>query len=626
MRRQTFPIGMFTYHQIRGAGFRAWQQNLAALSFFIIVTTTMLYPVVLNFSKLPAGGDIYEYIWKLWWFKHALIETGQSPWIAPHIYYPHGYLLSYGETTPLNTILGLPLTWLLGEYRAFNTLLLLSTILSGFTTFLLVREITDSVWAGLLAGIIFAFAPYRRVRFLHLNLLSTQWLPLIFYFLERFVRTRKPKYALGGGIAFGLNALASWYYAVAAGVLTLAWGIVRLFSHRDVVRGKEIRSASLWEWQGLVLFVVAAGILIVPFVIPYLAVANDPDTAIPLENTNFYSASLSDYLIPTPFHPLWGDLVRGHLLPHLEKGEFIIGWGFVAWLFGLYALRWGDREVIRPWLYVTLVALILSLGLTLHIAGRQVVIPAPDNVVATVNRILNTISLNFSLTHEPFTIGRAKGLVIPMPALFLRWFVPVVGKLRTWARFGQMALFGVAVLAGLGATTWHRREVEPQSSLNRQRMAWAIVLGVALFELWWAPVKMQNPITPRPVDLWLADQGGHRAIIEYPLASAFTSRQFIYTRFHGRPIVHGYATYFTFLFSRRHPELLDFPSQAGLAQLSEWDVQYVLIETAPPYTQQARASLTQIEQEPCLRKVNTQDSIEVYELEGCDQFPRFDCE
>jgi hypothetical protein len=93
----------------------------------------------------------------------------------------------------------------------------------------------------------------------------------------------------------------------------------------------------------------------------------------------------------------------------------------------------------------------------------------------------------------------------------------------------------------------------------------------------------------------------------------------MYTRFHGRPIVHGYATYFTFLFSRRHPELLDFPNQASLAQLSEWDVEYVLIETVSPYTQQARTILTKVEQEPCLRKVNTQGSIEVYELVLCQR-------
>jgi len=603
------------------------------LLFFTVVTGVMLHPVVLNFSKLPAGGDVYEYIWKLWWFKHTLIETGQSPWVAPHIYYPFGYLLSYGETTPANTVLGLPLTLFLGEIRAYNSLLLLSTILSGFTMFLLVRETTGSFGAGLLAGTIYAFAPYRRVRFVHLNLLSTQWLPLTFYFLQRFmnplkkvaprpvlgpnprtrgrvrelfsgesfIRTERLKWAVGGGIAFGLNALASWYYAVAGGVSVLVWALACSFSRPEMLRRKR-------TWQGAGVLVAVAGLLIVPFALPYLPVVSDPDTLIPMENTNFYSASPGYYLLPSPFHPLWGNLVRKHLLPRRDWGEFILGWGFVAWLFALYALRWADRKTTRPWLWITLVSLILSLGLTLHLAGRQVVLPAPHDVVLGVNRILDTVSLN-SLKHEPFSLGRGDGLVIPMPALLLRWFVPLIGSVRTWSRFGQMALFGVAVLAGMGVAAWQRREVGP-----RRRGAWAVVLGLALFELWWAPVTMHEPITPRPVDRWLAAQEGDRPIIEYPLDSAFRPQQFIYTWTHGRPIVHGYATYFTFLFSRRHPELLDFPSPASLARLAEWGVQYVLIETAPPYRPQAQAILTKVAQEPCLRKVTTQGSIEVYEL------------
>ena len=573
----------------------------------------MLYPVMLNFSKLPAGGDAYEYIWKLWWFKHALIENGQSPWVAPHIYYPFGYLLSYGETTPANTVLGLPLTLFLGEIRTYNSLLLLSTILSGFTMFLLVRETTGSLGAGLLAGTIYAFAPYRRVRFVHLNLLSTQWLPLTFYFLERFIRTERLKWAVGGGIAFGLNALASWYYAVAGSVSALVWALVCAFSRPEILRRKR-------TWQGVGVLVAVAGLLIVPFAIPYLPVVSDPDTLIPMENTNFYSASPSDYLLPTPFHPLWGNLVRQHLLPRQDRGEFILGWGFVAWLFALYALRWADRKTTRPWLWISLVSLILSLGLTLHLAGRQVVLPAPHDVALGVNRILDTVSLN-SLKHEPFSLGRRDGVVIPMPALLLRWFVPLIGGLRTWSRFGQMALFGVAVLAGMGAAAWQRREVGPDRSPLRQRAAWVAVLGLALFELWWAPVTMREPITPRPVDRWLAAQRGDRPIIEYPLDSAFQPQQFIYTWTHGRPIVHGYATYFTFLFSRRHPELLDFPSPASLARLAEWGVQYVLIETAPPYRQQAQAILARVAQEPCLRKVSTQGSIEVYELKACSFRP-----
>jgi len=375
----------------------------------------MLYPLLLDFSsKLPAfGGDIYEYVWKLWWFKHSLLETGQSPWVVPNIYYPFGYLLAYGEITAANTILGLPLTLAFGEVITFNLLLLMSTILSGFTMFLLAREVTGNFWAGLLAGVIYAFAPFRFPQMSHLNILTTQWLPLIFYFLERFERTRKPVFGLAAGLAFGLNALASWYYAVAGALFGLLWVLFRFRPLKSYVHQKQ-------TWQALALFLGAAMVLILPFVWPYLAILGNPDVAIPMENSNFFSASPVEYLLPSPFHFLWGRWVQQHLFNRPIPGEFVIGWGFVTLLFGLYSLRFAPRRVVRPWLVLVLVAVVLSFGLTLHLAGRQMVLPAPQPVVERVNGIFNTISLDYALESQPFTIGREDGLVIPMPALIAR--------------------------------------------------------------------------------------------------------------------------------------------------------------------------------------------------------------
>ena len=589
---------------------RSWQAGQALL-FFTVISSAMLYPVFFNFfDKLAAGGDAYEYVWKLWWFKHSILETGQSPWVAPNIYYPHGYLLAYGETTVANTILALPLTWLLGEIPTYNFLVLFSTILSGFTMFLLAREVTGDFWAGLLAGIIFAFAPFRRLQLLHLNIATTQWFPLIFYFLERFARTRRPVNGLAAGLFFALNALASWYYAVAGALFALIWGLLRFRPLPDYLKQKQ-------TWLAFSLFVTSAVLLILPFAWPYLAVLGNPDAAIPMENSNYYAASPTDYLLPSPFQFLWGRWVFQHLLRQPDPGEFILGWGFMAWLFGLYGLRLARRQATRPWLAVVLVAVILSFGLTFHLVGRQVVIPAPRPVVKTVNQMLNVISLHYAFEPEPFTIGRDDGLVIPMPSLFLRWFVPVLGKMRTWTRFGVIALFGMSILAALGAATWHRREILPGSSAARQRLAWLVVLSLTLFELWWTPCPMVTPDLERPVDRWLRRQPGDDAIIEYPLVNSFNGQQLIYTRAHNKPIVHGYGLFLGFMMGRRHPELLTFPDAANLNRLSEWRVRYVLIDTRGPGAGEAQQLLKKVSTVPCLHPTTVQGSVHVFELVNC---------
>jgi hypothetical protein len=322
-------------------------------------------------------------------------------------------------------------------------------------------------------------------------------------------------------------------------------------------------------------------------------------------------------MLPSPFQFLWGDWVFRHLLNRPAPGEFIMGWGFMAWLFGLYSLKYVPRPAARPWLAVVLVAVGLSFGLTLHLAGRQIVIPASPAVVERVNQIFSTISTRYALTPEPFTLAREDGLIIPLPALLLRWFVPVLGSLRTWTRFGGIALFGAAVLAALGATAWHRREIQPKATRRQQQAAWGVVISLALFELWWAPLSMITPVLARPVDNWLAAQPGHEAIIEYPLNSSFNGQQLVYTRAHGRPIVHGYGLFLGFMFGRHHPELLEFPTPAAIRRLADWRVRYVLIETAPPYTAEVNNLLTAVSRESCLQPRTVQGTVYVFELVGC---------
>ena len=150
-------------------------------------------------------------------------------------------------------------------------------------------------------------------------------------------------------------------------------------------------------------------------------------------------------------------------------------------------------------------------------------------------------------------------------------------------------------------------------------MAWLVVLGLTLFELGWSPLVGHDPVFARPVDLWLRQQPGQAAIIQYPLDSAFTAEQLVYTLAHGKPIVHGYASYFSFVFSRQHAELLRFPDMIALKQLAAWNVQYVLVETASPYTTEAQTLLAQINHESCLQQRTIQGTVYVIELVGCDQ-------
>jgi hypothetical protein len=637
--------------------------NTLALLFFLLLTAILLRPVIFHFFDQVSGvGDTYEYAWRLWWIKHTLIDTAQSIWFVPYIYYPHGYPFAYSEVTPTNTFFGLPFTLAFGEFSAHNALLFINILLTAFTTFLLAHQLTRNWWASLLAGILFGFSPFRRGQYFHINHLTLQWFPLIFLFLERFLRTGHRKYAFAGGVACGLNALASWYIALAGGLLSLVWVADRARPWSNYLKQQRF-------WTGVVIFTLTSLIFIIPFVLPFLEVTRDPDTQPPLENVNFWSASLTDYLIPNPFHPIWGTFVEEKFIPlatlvdkesptqtDFEEGrffpnsnlnistEFLLSPGLVALLFAFYSLRWTPSKLTRPWLYLIIVSVVLSFGPTVHLAGRQLIFPVSPAVAAAYNQIMNYISSYLALKSEPFTLAHETGILIPLPALFLRWFVPGLDNARTWTRFGQFAIFGVAILAAYGASAWYHREIAQRRKKRSWRIEgkelknyppsttrfnpfstfhfsstwpWLVVIALALFELWWKPMPTSLPSTERPVDVWLRQQPGHEALIQYPLESSFNGVQFFYTRAHGKPIAHGYGNFFGFMFGRRHPELLTFPDPASLATLTRWSVRYVLIETQGPGTDTAQTLLQQVSTVSCLQPATIQGSIHVFELIGC---------
>lgn len=273
--------------------------HLPILLLFVLLTVVVTWPLVLYLDNQVIGpffGDNLEYIWKIWWVKHALVDLNQSPLVQPDIYYPYGYPLAYGEITPLHTFIGLPLTILMGPVPAYNLYTLISYLLSTYFTFLLVKELTKSTPAGLVAGIIFGYCPYRMARVVGtLPLVDTQWIPLCLLFLERAIQRRRWQQMALAGLAFSLAALSSWYYATTLVLLVPVFLLARIRSWHP-----------LKTWlPGGVAFLLVALALVVPFLLPYWSVQRAGAANVPLKQAAFWSAGLADYLTPNPHHFLW---------------------------------------------------------------------------------------------------------------------------------------------------------------------------------------------------------------------------------------------------------------------------------------------------------------------------------
>lgn len=278
-------------------------------------------------------GDNAEYVWKVWWTKRALIDHAVSLFYAPHIFYPTGFSLAGGELTPAQTWLALPLTVAFGPVVAYNTMAFASFVLTGFTTYLLVFWLSRDRWAALLGGVIFTFLPFRYNRFGgQLPLMATQWMPLTFLFIERTLQTRRRRDAFLSGLFFALNALSSWYYAAMVGLLLAVYMLVRTRPWRKNLVDQDLLAC------GLVMALTVV-LLVGTLALPYLQAQSEGNLTHAMSEADQWSASITDYFVPNPLHPLWARYVVVYLVPTNELWrafEFALSWGFGASLMLLY--------------------------------------------------------------------------------------------------------------------------------------------------------------------------------------------------------------------------------------------------------------------------------------------------
>jgi hypothetical protein len=326
-----------------------------------------------------------------------------------------------------------------------------------------------------------------------------------------------------------------------------------------------------------------------------------------------WSASITDYLIPNPLHPLWGRFVVRYLVPTNELWrafEFTLFWGFGASLLALYGWSRDRRPVTRVLGLVLLLAVILSLGLTLHFHGRAVRLPVPPDMAAAFNQTMTTIAQRLSPSHIPYDLAAEDAVAIPLPAMVLYLFVPPFGGIRVWSRFGVMAGLMVATLAGLGLAVW-RREQAASAAPRSALLGSLFFIGLILFEFVTVPFGMVKP-GPRPVDEWLADQPRFFAVIQLPYDVALEGAQLYYSQHHGKAIASGYGSFFPESFTAHEADLRAFPADRSLDLLRDWEVRYVLLG-AMDYPDWASLQ-SQIETQPRLRLAYDDGAVRAYEL------------
>ena len=284
--------------------------------YFVLLAIVMTWPLAQRMGSAFVGqiGDNLYFVWLIEWIRKAIFELHVSPVYVPFLNYPDGWSLAYTEITPAMIAIALPASLLGGSFFGYNFALLASFVLSGIAMYIWIHHLTGSKGAALVAGTIFACLPYRMAHFLigHLNLSGTQWFPL--YFMGLYDLLRQPltrarvgawKPVLLAGISLGLIALTSQYYLYMTVLVSAIFAGVYLL--RTEHRAAWVRAV----WKPFAGFGVVALPLVLVSVLPFfqLSRAGDmPDRTI--SYVRMYSASPTDFLLPSTDHFLWGQVYR----------------------------------------------------------------------------------------------------------------------------------------------------------------------------------------------------------------------------------------------------------------------------------------------------------------------------
>ena len=528
--------------------------------FFCVMTIIMTFPLILDLAESIIGGlgDGVYFVWLIRWYQQVIFEGNGYLFFNPWMNYPQGWHLSTTETALASALPGVPFSLVLGPVAGYNFAMAITFVLSGLSMYIWVRHLTKSDAAGLVAGTIYAFLPYRIAHFVagHLNLSGTAWFPLYFMGLYEILKMREKwkwwPVLLAGG-ALGLIGFTSMYYLYMTLLISAFFGLAYLI----LVNWKVIKDFNFWKRIGAMLAVSAPMLYL--SLKPFVQLSNKGGIADrSIEYASMYSASPMDFFTYASDHFLFGKWISSILDRSLwiESSLYIGIVAIVLCVIFLIRSRHSEHKNIgKIALFIMITAFILALGTDLHWNAKSVIVQIPE--------FLQSL------------LGKAE-TPIYLPAYILFEHLPFYSKMRVIMRIGLFTLIFTSMAAGLGTAELLKNKP------TRWRLFTTLLILVFVF-LDFYPGSYANNINKveaRPVDHWLAEQPGEGAVIQMPFEQSSDQLQVYYTLTHGKPFIGGdFNANQPPQYLYAAPILANFPDEHSIPLLQEYQVEYVIVDS-----------------------------------------------
>jgi len=343
-------------------------QNIYVLGAYAAITLLMTYPWILHFTTHTPdwGGEGSYGLWNLWHFRYGLMHG--SPFETDLLLPPYKLNLVFHAYTISRDLLALPLLSIFSLVLTSNLLTLLSFALSGLGMWLVVRDLTGNLPASFVAGLVYAFTPYRFAHLSgHYGLISIEWLAFYALYALRYFRAgHRADLALAAAFAL-LTSLTEYYY----GLYLIVWsGLLALYRLiQDPERRKILGRIGLLAGTALLVHLPLVGLV-------YWGISRGGWVGRPAgaEMLEALSADLAGFITPSALHPVFGawagEFGRGWSTSFAEHTVYLGIIPLILILVGTAGMgRWSIAG--RWWVLAFWAFLLLALGPVLHWRGTD---------------------------------------------------------------------------------------------------------------------------------------------------------------------------------------------------------------------------------------------------------------
>jgi hypothetical protein len=528
---------------------RSFSFHTIIIAGFALLTVVLTYPLILHLTSHiplhkdwhPSGAEHWTSMWASWFIEHCIMELQQWSLFTDSIFYPRGIdltntmLLGFG----LIVAVAMPFVWYFGVILPFNLFIIGSFILTAYSTFLLVRYLTNDSRAAFISGVVFAFSPYQMARTVSMFGIVTSGvlIPLYTLFFIRAVRVGLTRDLVLAPLVLTLAFVSNAYYTVFLGFFSVIYAVYYvIFSKGSIIRSILLRR---------LLSMLCINILLVAPLIWVILTYWSSDLRIDAPLSPEFGADLLAFFLPSTHHTLWGDLIKSIYYTNfpgndIEQTVYI---GYMVLLLSLIAIMKVSREETRLWSLAALTFFILSLGPFLHINGKSLLM----------------------VDGMPITL--------PLPSLLLH-FLPLMSAVRATCRFSIMLMLALAVLVGYGTKYLMARfEKKPGAVL----LCLGLMTVIICFEFSTIPLPLADARIPKMYGRIVTEGSKGGTLLDVPVYWFMTKYQYYQTAHRKRlitgqaprvplPLVRAYADTMPFMGLFRNPELIGEYEQVPIDQ------------------------------------------------------------